>query len=86
MNRTTKAELMPVLDSALKQGLQVMTHVIGDRALRTTLDWYAESWDALPRKQWATEDLRWRLEHAQIIPPQDQQRLLRHASDPLYAT
>lgn len=76
MNRTTKAELMPVLADALKQGLQVMTHVIGDRALRTTLDWYAESWDALPRKQWATEDLRWRLEHAQIIPPQDQQRLV----------
>lgn len=75
MNRTTKEELMPVLEGALKKGLQVMTHVIGDRALRTTLDWYQEAWDALPPGQWATDDLRWRLEHAQIIPEQDQERI-----------
>ncbi len=76
MNRTTKEELMPVLDAALRDGLQVMTHVIGDRALRSTLDWYAEARDALPAAAWATQDLRWRLEHAQIIPPVDQQRLV----------
>lgn len=76
MNRTTKEELMPVLDVALRDGLQVMTHVIGDRALRTVLDWYGEAWDALPTSEWATTDLRWRLEHAQIIPPADQQRLV----------
>ena len=34
MNRTTRAELMPVLEGALQQGIQIMTHVIGDRALR----------------------------------------------------
>jgi predicted amidohydrolase YtcJ len=76
MNRTTKEELMPVLDAALRDGLQVMTHVIGDRALRSMLDWYGEAWGALPDSEWATKDLRWRLEHAQIIPPADQQRLL----------
>lgn len=76
MNRTTKEELMPVLDGALRNGLQVMTHVIGDRALRQTLDWYEESWSNLPRDAWSTEDLRWRLEHAQIIPPSDQERLV----------
>jgi predicted amidohydrolase YtcJ len=76
MNRTTKAELMPVLDSALRNGLQVMTHVIGDRALRSMLDWYGEAWQALPQSAWSTTDLRWRLEHAQIIPPSDQQRLV----------
>lgn len=75
MNRTTKDELMPVLEGALKKGLQIMTHVIGDRAVRTTLDWYQEAWNGLPRDQWATEDLRWRLEHAQIIPPDDQDRI-----------
>ncbi len=75
MNRTTKEELMPVLEGALKQGLQIMTHVIGDRAVRTTLDWYQEAWNALPHDQWATEDLRWRLEHAQIIPKVDQERI-----------
>lgn len=75
MNRTTKDELMPVLEGALEQGLQIMTHVIGDRAVRTTLDWYQEAWSALPRMQWATDDLRWRLEHAQIIPEEDQKRI-----------
>lgn len=77
INRTTKATLMPVLEGALKQGLQVMTHVIGDRALRTTLDWYEEAWGALPQREWATTDLRWRLEHAQIIPKEDQARIAR---------
>lgn len=77
MNRTTKAELMPVLDNALRHGYQVMTHVIGDRALKTTLDWYEESWNALPKTQWKTQDLRWRLEHAQIIPPQEQVRMAK---------
>lgn len=76
MNRTTKEELMPVLDAALRDGLQVMTHVIGDRALRRTLDWYAEARSARPTSAWDSEDLRWRLEHAQIIPPIDQQRLV----------
>ncbi|MDA8815326.1 amidohydrolase [Luminiphilus sp.] len=75
MNRTTKAELMPVLEGALRNGLQILTHVIGDRAVSVTLDWYQEAWDALPRGDWQREDLRWRLEHAQIIPIEDQQRL-----------
>jgi len=82
MNRTTREELMPVLDAALRDGLQVMTHVIGDRALRSMLDWYGEARDALPRASWATQDLRWRLEHAQIIPPADQQRLVDMAVIP----
>ena len=75
MNRTTKDELMPVLEQALKQGLQVMTHVIGDRALYSTLNWYEEAWEALPKAKWKSDDLRWRLEHAQIIPPNQQDRL-----------
>lgn len=75
MDRTTKEALMPVLDGALRQGLQVMTHVIGDRAVRSTLDWYSEAWSALPTAAWGKQDLRWRLEHAQIIPPEDQLRL-----------
>ena len=75
MNRTTKKQLMPILEAALKNGIQVMTHVIGDRALRSTLNWYQEAMDALPKDKWATADLRWRLEHAQIIPLSDQQRI-----------
>jgi len=76
MNRTTKEELVPVLHAALRQGIQIETHVIGDRAVRTLLDWYAEARAAVPRSEWASEDLRWRMEHAQIIPPSDQQRFV----------
>lgn len=76
MNRTTREELMPVLESALQHGFQVMTHVIGDRAVRTLLDWYEEAQQTLSPEQWASRDLRWRMEHAQIIPPEDQARFV----------
>jgi len=76
MNRTTKEELVPILHEALRKGIQIETHVIGDRAVRTLLDWYAEAYAAVPRTEWASTDLRWRMEHAQIIPPVDQQRFV----------
>ncbi|MGK0471785.1 MAG: putative amidohydrolase YtcJ [Candidatus Azotimanducaceae bacterium] len=76
MNRTTKEELMPVLYASLRQGIQIETHVIGDRAVRSLLDWYDEAYGHVPREEWASEDLRWRMEHAQIIPPSDQQRFV----------
>ena len=75
MNRTTKEALMPVLRHALRQGVQMMTHVIGDRALRETLDWYLEAQGSVPKSEWKHTTLRWRLEHAQIIPPSDQRRI-----------
>lgn len=76
MNRTTKEELMPVLYQSLRDGIQIWTHVIGDRAVRSLLDWYEEAYAAVPRDEWASTDLRWRMEHAQIIPPDDQQRFV----------
>lgn len=76
MNRTTKEELVPVLHEALRKGIQIETHVIGDRAVRSLLDWYEEAYAAVPRTEWASTDLRWRMEHAQIIPPVDQQRFV----------
>lgn len=76
MNRTTKEELMPVLYAALRQGIQIETHVIGDRAVTSLLDWYDEAYNYVPKSEWASEDLRWRMEHAQIIPPADQQRFV----------
>jgi predicted amidohydrolase YtcJ len=75
MNRTTKEALMPVLKQALRAGIQIMTHVIGDRALRETLDWYLEAQAAVPKSEWQQTTLRWRLEHAQVIPPSDQRRI-----------
>ena len=75
MNRTTKEVLMPVLKQALREGVQIMTHVIGDRALRETLDWYHEAQVSVPQSEWQQTAVRWRLEHAQVIPPSDQRRI-----------
>jgi len=76
MNRITKEALVPVLHDALRNGIQIQTHVIGDRAVRSLLDWYEEAFTAVPQAQWAQSDLRWRMEHAQVIPPVDQQRFV----------
>ncbi|AEP31625.1 amidohydrolase 3 [Glaciecola nitratireducens FR1064] len=76
MNRTTKEELDPILREALRKGIQIETHVIGDRAVRSLLNWYEEAFNAVPKSEWAVAEPRWRLEHAQIIPAQDQERLV----------
>ncbi len=76
MNRTTKEELDPILREALRKGIQIETHVIGDRAVRSLLDWYEEAFNAVPKSEWAVDDPRWRLEHAQIIPAEDQDRFV----------
>ena len=76
MNRTTKEELEPILRQALRQGIQVETHVIGDRAVKHVLDWYEAAFNEVPLAQRAVKDPRWRLEHAQIIRPQEQERLV----------
>lgn len=76
MNRTTKEEFEPILRQALRQGIQIETHVIGDRALQTVLDWYELAFNDIPTEQRAVAQPRWRLEHAQVIPPREQQRLV----------
>lgn len=76
MNRTTKEELEPILRRALRQGLQIETHVIGDRALKTVLDWYEQAFTDVPAIERAVAQPRWRLEHAQIIPTREQERLV----------
>ena len=69
--RIRKAEAMPILDAALRAGIQVNTHAIGDRANRLLLDWYSEAFAAVPPDARAIADPRWRDEHAQIIHPDD---------------
>jgi predicted amidohydrolase YtcJ len=70
-------ELMPMLEEALKQGIQVQTHAIGDRANRFILDEYEKALKAVPRDQWKVKDPRWRVEHAQIVNPVDIPRFAR---------
>jgi predicted amidohydrolase YtcJ len=51
---------------ALRGGFQVNVHAIGDRANRTVLDEFAEALAQVP-----VADHRFRIEHAQIIHPDD---------------
>ena len=52
---------------AIKHGFQVNTHAIGDRANREVLDVYQAVFDSAG----AGSDLRWRIEHAQHVHPDD---------------
>ncbi|MEP3655095.1 MAG: amidohydrolase [Litorimonas sp.] len=65
-----------ILDAALRNGTQVNTHAIGDRANRMVLNWYEEAFARVPKNQWTEQDPRWRIEHSQIIEPGDIQRFV----------
>ena len=69
---TVKAEdLRPMLIDALRKGIQVETHAIGDRANRFILDEYEAAFKAVPTAERKVADPRWRVEHAQIVNPDD---------------
>jgi predicted amidohydrolase YtcJ len=70
-------ELLPMLSEALRQGIQVETHAIGDRANRFTLDSYEKAFAAVPQNQRKISDPRWRIEHAQVVNPADIPRFAR---------
>lgn len=69
--RSNHDKTLPILRQALKVGAQVATHAIGDRGNRLTLDWYQEAFEG------KRADRRWRVEHAQIIAPEDLPRFAR---------
>jgi predicted amidohydrolase YtcJ len=52
---------------ALAEGFQLCVHAIGDRANRETLDIYEAAFRGVSE----TGDLRWRIEHAQHLHPDD---------------
>jgi hypothetical protein len=65
-------EVMPMLKEAVRKGIQVEVHAIGDRANRTILDWYETAFDEVPPLQRMDRSgPRWRVEHAQIVHPDD---------------
>lgn len=70
-------ELLPMLEEALRQGIQVETHAIGDRANRTILDLYEKAMASVPPEQRKIREPRWRVEHAQIVNPVDIPRFAR---------
>ncbi|MDP1581648.1 MAG: amidohydrolase [Candidatus Didemnitutus sp.] len=66
-----EAKFAAFLVAALRGGVQVQTHAIGDRGNRVVLDAYKKAFAAVPPGERAQPDPRWRIEHAQIIHPDD---------------
>ena len=60
-------ELRPMFDEALRRGIQVETHAIGDRANREILDLCEAAFKAVPPDKRKVREPRWRVEHAQIV-------------------
>lgn len=64
-------ELQPLLQEALRRGIQIETHAIGDRGNRFILDQYEKAMNAVPKSEWKIKAPRWRVEHSQIVNPED---------------
>src|SRR5207245_466941 len=64
LNTTPVAEIAETARLALADGYQLCVHAIGDRANRETLNVFEQA--VAGRK-----DLRWRVEHAQHLHPDD---------------
>jgi predicted amidohydrolase YtcJ len=60
----TKQQIEDVARDAVRRGFQVNTHAIGDRANRTVLEAYGAVLGG-------RNDRRFRIEHAQVVAPQD---------------
>jgi predicted amidohydrolase YtcJ len=73
LNVLPLAELRKTADLALAHDYQLCVHAIGDRANREVLDLMEQVFRDNPAKK----DLRWRIEHAQHLHPDDIPRFAR---------
>jgi predicted amidohydrolase YtcJ len=64
--------LRAIAEFALRRGYQVNVHAIGDRGNRIVLDAFEAALKSVPKA-----DYRFRIEHAQVISPQDIPRFAR---------
>jgi predicted amidohydrolase YtcJ len=67
LNTTPLEAMKETARLAIENNFQLCTHAIGDRGNRETLNIYEEAFKADPEKK----DLRWRIEHAQHLNPND---------------
>jgi predicted amidohydrolase YtcJ len=72
--RIDDATLEPLLAAALRAGIQVEAHAIGDHANRHTLDLFQAAFRAVPPARRKVAEPRWRIEHAQVVNPGDRAR------------
>jgi predicted amidohydrolase YtcJ len=73
INVTPMKRIAEIGRIALAEEFQVSVHAIGDRANRETLDTFESLFDSIG----GGEALRWRIEHAQHLSPQDIPRFAR---------
>jgi predicted amidohydrolase YtcJ len=65
-------QLLPMFQQALRKSIQIETHAIGDRANREILNLYEQAFNEVPPiERMDRSDPRWRVEHAQIVHPDD---------------
>jgi len=69
LSEEERAEAM--MQRALQDGVQLAIHAIGDAGNRNVLDWMEDSFEAVPAAERAVAEPRWRVEHAQILHPND---------------
>ncbi len=68
---TDTVRLAGMLEEALRAGVQVQIHAIGDRGNRLLLDMYERAFVAVPAAERPGAEPRWRNEHSQIVNPAD---------------
>ena len=64
-------DLLPTFEQALRRGVQVWVHAIGDRANHEILAIFAKAFASVPAEERTVKEPRWRVEHAQIVLPSD---------------
>ena len=67
LNTASIADIAETARLAMANDYQLCVHAIGDRANRETLNIFEQAFKASPTRR----DLRWRIEHAQHLSPQD---------------
>ncbi|HEY1073905.1 amidohydrolase [Brevundimonas sp.] len=67
----SREQVMPLYQEALRTGVQIASHAIGDQGNHDVAAWYEEALSTVPKAEWKLADPRWRIEHAQIIRPSD---------------
>jgi predicted amidohydrolase YtcJ len=74
---TPPEEILRISTAALKRGIQVETHAIGDRGNRVVLDQYEKAFAAVPAADRPVADPRFRIEHAQVVAAADMPRFAK---------
>ncbi|MGP1276055.1 MAG: amidohydrolase, partial [Caulobacterales bacterium] len=64
-----------MMDNALRDGVQLAIHAIGDLGNRLVLDWVEAAYARVPVEERAVAEPRWRIEHTQVVSPSDLPRI-----------